>query len=54
MATPKMTGHSHLTLVLPNRVKTKFWPQEKNINIANSSSKNSGRELDANKVPVGK
>ena len=54
MATPKMAGHSHLTLVLPNRVKTKFSPQEKNINIANSSGKNSGRELDANKVPVGK
>ena len=53
MATPKMAGHSHLTLVLPNRVETKFSPQEKNTNIANSSGINSGRELGANKVSVG-
>ena len=53
MATPKMAGHSHLTLVLPNRVETKFSPQEKNTNIANSSGINSGRELGANRVPVG-
>ena len=39
MATPKMAGHSHLILVLPNQVKTKFSAQEKNTNIANSSGR---------------
>ena len=54
MATPKMAGHSHLTLVLPNQVKTKFSAQEKNTNIANSSGrKNLCRKFGANKVRVG-
>ena len=54
MVTPKMAVHSHLILVLPNQVKTKFSAQEKNTNIANSSDrKKLCRKFGANKVPVG-
>ena len=54
MATPKMAGHGHLTLVIPKHSKTHFLPGKRTPILQTLAVEKKIRpRVGANKVPVG-